>query len=144
MRFKSERFRGTTAKPGSTKNGRSIRSRRLRAQPQDGVPRYRTLEPRESKRPRRLDLQHTFRYRQHSLRDQNLSWLRFGTQARSQVRDRADRPVVPAPFEADRADRRVALRDADALIELVAELAPFVAQPGGALAHRQCHPHRPL
>ena len=47
--------------------------------------------------------------------------------SRGQIGDGADRAVVPAPLESDRADRRIALRDADAEAQLVAALGPVVA-----------------
>ena len=47
---------------------------------------------------------------------------------RGHVRHRADRRVVEASLEADRAERGVAVRDADAEAELVAEAPPFFDQ----------------
>ena len=74
-------------------------------------------------------------------------WPRLGlaAQARGQVGDGADGPVVPAALEADGADGGVALGDADAEAELV-DRASASRRPGRwhALAHRQRHPHGAL
>src|SRR2546422_9889267 len=71
-----------------------------------------------------LGLHEGVRLRQQALGDQDLARLGLAAETGGEVRDGADGAVVPAPLEADRADRRVALRDADAELELVAELAP--------------------
>ena len=52
--------------------------------------------------------------------------LRRAAQARREVGHVADRRVLPALLEADHAERGVALRDADAEADLVAELQPGV------------------
>ena len=67
--------------------------------------------------------------------DQDLAGLRLAAQPRREVHHRADRRVVVAALEADLAERGVAVRDADAEAELVAELAPF----DGELRHRVAH-----
>src|SRR5690242_5423944 len=64
---------------------------------------------------------------------QDLARLRLAAQARGEVRDAADASVVPASVEADRAERRVADRDADAEPEVVAALLP-VGVEGGEIA----------
>ena len=92
----------------------------------------------------RLGLQEVLDRRQETLRDQDLAGLSLATEAGGQVRHRSDGAVVPAPFEADGADRRVALGDADAEVELVAVLPPLDAQLSDPVAHLQRHPDRPL
>ena len=72
------------------------------------------MEAFERELARRLDLQQSLRRRQDALGNQDLAGLCFTAQASGEVGDRADRAVVPASLEADRADRRIALRDADA------------------------------
>src|SRR6185369_1619309 len=72
----------------------------------------------EGKRP--VERGHRFAVEQH------LAGLGLGAQARGEVGDVADRGVVPAPLEADGAQRGVALRDADAERELVAALLPVL------------------
>src|SRR6266498_235298 len=67
--------------------------------------------------------------------DEYLPALGLAAEPRGQVGDRPDSAVVPTPFEADRADRRVALRDPDAQGEVVTPLAPSRAQVAETLAH---------
>src|SRR5262249_14208706 len=62
---------------------------------------------------------------EHALLDQDLARLGLAAEAGGHVGHGADRAVVHAALEADRADRRVALGDADAEVELVAALAPL-------------------
>src|SRR2546425_726802 len=62
------------------------------------------------------------------LADENLIRRRLGAQAVGEVGHAADGGVVLPPLEADRADRRVALRDAHAEVEVVAAPAPFGAE----------------
>jgi len=61
---------------------------------------------------------------------QHLAARRLGAQARGEVGRITDRRVIPASLEADRAARRVALRDADAEREALARLIHEI----GALA----------
>src|SRR5215475_3451324 len=65
----------------------------------------------------RLGLHEVFDRGRQALRDQDLARLGFAKQASRKVGDAADGAVVPAPFKADRADRRVALGDADTEVE---------------------------
>ena len=53
---------------------------------------------------------------------------RLAAQARSQIDHAADGRIIPASLEAERAERGVTVRDADAEIEIVAELHPALAQ----------------
>src|SRR2546429_635939 len=71
-----------------------------------------------------------------------LPGFRLAAQAGREVGDRADGAVVPAALEADRADGRVALRDADAEGELPAALAPSGREVRHAIAHRDRHADR--
>src|SRR5437868_2646464 len=67
---------------------------------------------------------------------EDLAGLRLGTEARGEVGDVADGGVVPAAFEADRAERGVALRDADARAELAAAaLVAVLADRQGGFLH---------
>src|SRR5205814_6012375 len=60
-----------------------------------------------------------------ALRDEDVPRLGEVAQAVGEVGDVADRAVVDASLEADRAHRRVALRDADAESQRVAALLPL-------------------
>src|SRR6266487_3937886 len=65
-------------------------------------------------------------------------------EARGQIRHRADGAVVDAPLEADRPERRVAVRDADAEVEVEAGFLPADRKLGHAPAHGRGHPHGPF
>ena len=65
----------------------------------------------------------------------------LAAEPRGEVRDTADRAIVPAPFETDRADGGVALRDADADPELEALPAPAFRERREAVPHLQRHLH---
>src|SRR5215208_4010636 len=78
-----------------------------------------------------------------SLADQYLAVLGHVAQARGEVRDGADRRVVDATFEADAAERRVTLRDAEGETEVVAAPAPFGCQLADGAPHRDAHLDRP-
>ena len=80
----------------------------------------------------------------NALRHQDLAAARLAAQARRQVGHGADRAVVEAALEADRAERRVALRDADAEAELVAALRQPSAQSRDRSLHRERHARRAL
>src|SRR5437870_5763670 len=86
----------------------------------------------------RLDFREVLHRRQHALSDEDLARLRLAAEARREIGHSADRPVVQTPLEADRADRRVALGDADAEVEGVAALPP----PDEQLVHPLAHGHR--
>src|SRR5437762_3294564 len=80
----------------------------------------------------------------HPQGDEDLAGLGLAAQTRRQVGDRADRAVVPAALEADGADGRVALRDADPEVQLVPALAPPAQERRHAVTHRQRHPNGAL
>src|SRR5206468_12008661 len=77
-------------------------------------------------------------------RHEDLSALRLAAEPRGQVGDRADGAVVPAPLEADGADRRVSLGDPDAQGQVVTPLAPSGGEIADALAHGDSHAERAL
>src|SRR5262245_32209355 len=70
--------------------------------------------------------------------------MRLAAEARGEIRHRSDRAVVPPALEADRADRGIAARDADAEAEVPATLAPAGGQLLDAIAHRDRHADRAL
>src|SRR5919106_6040793 len=78
----------------------------------------------------------------HALRDQDLPGLGLAAEASGDVRHGADGAIVPPAFEADGADGRVPLRDADAEPQLVTEPAPLLRHRAHLGSHRQRHPHR--
>src|SRR6185503_2507409 len=78
----------------------------------------------------------------HPLIDQDLPGIRLAAKPRGEVDDTADRRIIEAALEAECAERRVAARDADAQIEVVAVVEPLRAQHGKALAHRERHARR--
>src|SRR5262245_5717647 len=78
---------------------------------------------------------------QHAFRDQNLTGLGLAAQTRGKIRDGADRTIVQASLETHRADRRVALRDAGAEIQLEPAFAPLHKELCQALSHRHDHAH---
>src|SRR6478735_4438703 len=61
---------------------------------------------------------------EHLLVGQDLSSLRLAAKPRGDIGDTADARILPPPLEADSAERRVALRDADREIKVVAALVP--------------------
>ena len=63
--------------------------------------------------------------------------MRRAAQAGREVGDVADRGVFPALLEADDAERGLALRDADAQADLVAELLPRVGNGPVGLLQRE-------
>ena len=73
-------------------------------------------------------------------RSETGSWFRLTTERRGQVANRADGPILPTAFEADGSESCISLRDADAEIEVVTELAPVEPQSLHFLAHCQTHP----
>src|SRR4029434_10820608 len=75
-------------------------------------------------------------------RDQDISTRGLAAESRRQIRDRADRAVVHATFEAYGPDRRVSLRDPDTLCQIPAALAPARAQADPHGAHGDGHPDR--
>ena len=74
----------------------------------------------ESQLTHRFELEETIGGGEHALGDQNLSGLGLTTQPCREIRHRADRTVIPAPLVADRANRGITLRDANAEFELIA------------------------
>src|SRR5437868_7198236 len=87
------------------------------------VGRDRTVQSFESQLTDRFELEETIGGGEHALGDQNLSGLGLTTQPCREIRHRADRTVIPAPLVADRANRGITLRDANAEFEIVAHLA---------------------
>ena len=98
----------------------------------------------EGQGPDRLEVDRILGGAGHARRDQDLARLGLAAQARRQVRDRADGAVVPAALEADGADGRVALGDADAEAEVVPALAPGGGKVADLVAHRDGHPQGAL
>ena len=71
--------------------------------------------------------------------EDDLAGARRAAQARREVRHVADRRVLPALLEADHAERRLALRDADAEADLVAELCPGLRDRGERFRQGERH-----
>ena len=65
------------------------------------------------------------------------------TKPSSKIDDCPDRAIVAAPLEADRAERRVSVGDADAEAERVAGGAPSGGQLLQPRSHRCSHSRRP-
>src|SRR2546425_3349146 len=107
---------------------------------EDVVGRHGSVEALESELADGFDFREVLHRRQHALRDEDLARLRLATEARGEVGHGADRPVVQAPLETDRADRRVALGNTDAEVEGVAALPPPDEQLVHPVAHRDRHP----
>src|SRR5688572_21598448 len=84
--------------------------------------RYGVGESLERKRPNCFALESAVQSGHGLAVEEDLAGFGFAAEARGQVRDIADRRIVPAPFEADGAERRIALRDAHAERELEAAL----------------------
>src|SRR5262245_331061 len=85
---------------------------------------HRLLEAAQRERPERLDLGEV---RDLALRlrvEDDFPGPRLAAEAGGEIGHVADRRVFPALLEADDAEGRVALRDADAQAHLVAELLP--------------------
>src|SRR5688572_16576664 len=86
--------------------------------------RHRLREALEGQRPNGIAFERTVERGHRLAVEKHLSGFGFGAETRGEVSDVADRGVVPASLEADRAEGGVALRDADAERELVAALLP--------------------
>ena len=69
-----------------------------------------------------LGFDHVLHGRHDALRGKDLPGFRLGTESRGEIGHGADRAIVPAPFESDGTDRRIALGDADAEREIEAAL----------------------
>src|SRR5216684_6851281 len=91
----------------------------------------------------RLELGHALDRGVHLAVDQDLAALGLVAQARGKVRDRASHRILKAPLEADAAERRIAVGDADAEAKLVAVLAPSCRQTGDAVPHLDRHANGP-
>src|SRR6266508_4569007 len=124
------------------------RSRRVRPSPgpePDHVERrHRLGEAFEREIAGRLSLDDVVDHPEDPLGHEDLARLRLAAQPSRQVGDRPERRVVPATFEPDRADGRVALGDAHSAVQVVAPLPPPRAQLCHAIPHRHRHPHRTL
>src|SRR4029450_9982583 len=79
---------------------------------------------------------------QNLLAHQDLPWLGFIAQPRSQIWNRANGGVVASPFEPDDSQGRIALRGAEAETELVAEPPPFLCQGLHTFPHLNGHANR--
>src|SRR2546422_1289008 len=104
--------------------------------------RHRFEESLQVELPDGFDLDQILGRREQPLRDQDLTGPGLTAEARGEIRYGADGSVVQASFEADGADRRVALRDPDAEVEIVAALAPPHAELADSVAHGERHPDR--
>src|SRR5207253_7490088 len=104
--------------------------------------RYRFEESLQVELPDGFDLDQILGRREQPLRDQDLAGPGLTAEARGEIRHGADGSIVPASFEADGANRRVALRDPDAEVEVVAALAPSDAQLPHSIAHGERHADR--
>src|SRR5712691_5524118 len=115
--------------------------------PSDATPQSHDVEGRDRlrqslqrERAHLLGLDEILHFPRHPQGDEDLTGLGLAAQTRRQVGDRTDRAVVPAALEADGADGRVALRDADPEVQLVPPLAPPAQERRHAVTHRQRHP----
>ena len=99
------------------------------------------LKPLQAERLRRFHVEQRLQLRVDRPRNQDLAARRLAAQPRREVGDGADRPVVPAPFEADRADGRDSPARCrcrgSARIRARAQLSAIVAD---AFADRERHP----
>ncbi len=90
----------------------------------------------------RLHLHQVFHTSQEALGDEDLTRSRLPTEAGGEVGDRSDGAVVEAPLEADGADGRVALGDAQSDVEVVAALLPAYGQPSHTVTDGDRHAER--
>src|SRR5438105_14332719 len=97
-----------------------------RFQPPNPIGDHRPAEALQRQHLLGLDFHERFDARVHALGYQNLITGDLAAQARRQISDGPDRAVVPAALEADRADGRKALCDADSQAQLVAALDPVL------------------
>src|SRR5439155_21587252 len=89
-------------------------------EPHDVQRLYRPGQTFDGQESRLLDLQELLYLRQEPGRDQDLAGLGLPAETCGQVGHGADGAVVPAPLEADGADRGEPLGDADTEVKLVA------------------------
>src|SRR5690242_12789620 len=80
----------------------------------EGEARHELRKALQGERAERLELEDTVQHRHRLAIGEDLARFGFTTQARGEIRDVADRCVVPPPFEADGTERCIPLRDADA------------------------------
>src|SRR5206468_804158 len=139
------RSRRSCARRGASSPATSTRASSRLAPEADDVERGDGLrEALEREAAQVLHLDEVLDRAEDALGDEDLPGLRLAAEPRREVRHRADRAVVHPPLEANRADRGVALGDADAEVELVAALLPFHEQLIHAPAHHRGHPDRAL
>src|SRR6266568_5896046 len=105
---------------------------------------YGAREALERQRIQLLRVDHALDSGRHASRDEDLPSLGLSAQPRREVRDRTDRAVVHAAFQADGADGGVALRDADTEREVPAAFSPPRGEAGGAVPHGDGHAERSL
>src|SRR5882672_10228051 len=102
--------------------------------------RHRSREAAQRQLAERLGLDEALDRGVEAARDEDLAAARLAAEPRGEVGHGADRAIVPAALEADGAERRVALRDAHAEVQVEAELAPAAGQRLHARAHGEGHP----
>src|SRR3954463_6331571 len=73
-----------------------------------------------------------------------LPGLGLAAKPRGEVRNPPDRRIVEAPVETDPAERRFALRDADAEAEVVTGVAPALGERADPGLHVEGHAHGAL
>src|SRR5687767_3012223 len=105
---------------------------------------HRPRQPLERQGADILGLDQRFRRRRHPAGHEDLARTGLAAQPRRQIRDGADRAVIHASLEADGADRRIALRDADPERQIPAALAPSLGKPRHHVAHGDGHADGPL
>ena len=100
------------------------------------------LIPFNSNSPDWLDLHGVLDCDQHPRADEDLSRLGLVAKPRSNIGHRTDSGIVEAALEADGAERRKAVRDADAEANVMPKPTPFVRQRSDGVAHFKRHEHR--
>src|SRR5690349_3846309 len=111
----------------------------------EGEARHGMREALERELAHGLEVAHAVEHRHGLAIGEDLAGLRLGAEPRGEVGDVADRGIVPAAFEADRAERGVALRDADAEAEIVAAaLFPVLGDRMEGIHHRERTAHSVL
>src|SRR5262249_56706931 len=117
-----------TTFPSASRTRRRARKASSLQEPDDVPRRDGSGEALQGKRADLVGLDQRLDRRRHVTGDEDLAGVRLAAEARGEIRHRSDRAIVPTALEADRADRGIAARDADAETQVPAALAPAAGE----------------
>src|SRR5689334_22413156 len=132
----------------SRSRARSAAAARVRSsrfiQPRYIESRHRPMEPFERELTDAVSFDDLFDAAEYALRNERLTSFCLCAQTRSEAAHRADGAVIETPFETNRTQRGIALRDADADAQVVTAFFPLVGELREFRLHLEGHPDRLL